>query len=127
MVSCKATRTVDKNMDFDESANTETRIVKRASDTLYYTVPKFKYKDTTITTISRENTVLSTRYNNQGQIETIMCIPPEILEYFATTNSRKEVQESKTTEVEWRTLDWFYLGSIGAIFLLLLIKLPRLK
>ena len=127
VVSCKGSRTLDRGRDFDEGMTTETRITARPSDTLVYTVPVFRYRDTTITTVSRNNTRLEMVYDTAGRIQTIYCIPPEILEYLDRSSKEKSEDTYKKVESEWRTIDYFYLASIIAIFLLLLIKLPSLK
>ena len=125
LASCKALRNVEKTSESSEASESETTITVRKSDTLEYIVPRVTYKDTTITHVSEEKVILKTKYDSTGRIEQIYCIPPEILEYMTRSSQSKDQEREKEVSSEWRTLDWFYIAAIVAIFLLLLIKIPR--
>ena len=125
--SCSIQRNLDKGTDFDQVRTVETITLKRKPDTLFYTVPRAKYKDTTITRVSEERTILKTVYSKEGRIDTIYCIAPPVEETSIKEKTVTSNDTYKRVDSKWRTIDWFYIGALVAIFLLLLIKLPSLK
>ena len=63
--------------DIDYSEQIETKEVRKG-DTVTFVVPKITYKDTIITTVSRQGTILKTYYDNNGNISKSDCISAEI-------------------------------------------------
>lgn len=125
--SCSIQRNLDKGTDFDQVRTVETITLKRNPDTLFYTVPRAKYKDTTITRVSEERTILKTVFSKEGRVDTIYCIAPPVEETSVKEKTVTSDDSYKKVDSKWRTIDWFYLAAIAAIFLLLWIKLPSLN
>ena len=63
--------------DFETNERIETKEVRKG-DTVTYIVPNVIYKDTVITTVSRQGTILKTYYDKQGNISKSDCISAEI-------------------------------------------------
>jgi hypothetical protein len=63
--------------DFETNERIETKEVRKG-DTVTYIVPNVIYKDTVITTVSRQGTILKTYYDKQGNISKSDCISSEI-------------------------------------------------
>ena len=63
--------------DFETNERIETKEVRKG-DTVTYIVPNVIYKDTVITTTSRQGTILKTYYDKQGNISKSDCISSEI-------------------------------------------------
>lgn len=63
------------NIDFAERI--ETKEIRKG-DTVTYVVPNVIYKDTIITTVSRQGTILKTYYDSNGKVSQSDCIGAEI-------------------------------------------------
>lgn len=76
--SCDIQKEASKQKnDIDFTERIETKEIRKG-DTVTYIVPIIKYKDTIITTISRQGTILKTYYDNKGNISQSECIGAEI-------------------------------------------------
>lgn len=152
LVSCNASRQLTRS-DQSESANSgREELTVRPGDTVSWTSPnvtrgpiavfdpainswtvrdttlyRYHFKDTTITRVSKNNTVLQVKYDSTGQVARVDCITPELLQYLKEWNNFQKEDNQKEVAATMRTIDWFYLAAIVAIFLLLLIKLPSLR
>lgn len=88
--------------DIDFTERIETKEIRKG-DTVTYIVPVIKYKDTVITTVSRQGTVLKTYYDNQGNISKSDCISAEIelLRNEIRTLNDKTTTKEKTKEEKY--------------------------
>ena len=109
--SCAVTK--DKK-DIQATEKIETREVRKG-DTVTYVVPNIIYKDTVITTTSKQGTVLKTYYNSSGQISKADCIGAEI--ELLRSEMRTYTDNSKTKE---STPDWYIYVLIGVVVIVLL-------
>ncbi|WP_299116966.1 hypothetical protein [uncultured Winogradskyella sp.] len=96
--SCDIQKKAIKNKEDRTISEVEERTIKRAGDTVRYTVPKITYKDTTIYTVNRQGTTLRTVYDNSGQIEQIDCISSLIEVTERLERMTEEVIKSKDRE-----------------------------
>lgn len=96
--SCDIQKKAIKNKEDITTSEVQERTIKRAGDTVRYTVPKITYKDTTIYTVNRQGTTLRTVYGNSGQIEQIDCISSLIEVTERLERMTEEVIKSKDRE-----------------------------
>jgi uncharacterized membrane protein len=101
--------------DIETSERIETNEVRKG-DTVTYIVPNVIYKDTVITTISRQGTILKTYYDKQGNISKSDCISSEIdllrLELRNTIDKSKIKESVKEESFLKNPLIWIVLALI---------------
>lgn len=120
--SCDIQKEASKQKnDIDFTERIETKEVRKG-DTVTYIVPNVIYKDTVITTVSRQGTVLKTYYDNKGNISKSDCISAEIdllRNEIRTLNDQSKFKESSKTESIDNTFIYIIAGSTVLIFLIL--------
>lgn len=111
------------DIDFSEWVKTETF---RKGDTVTFVVPKITYKDTIITTISTQGTVLRNYYDSNGNIYKNDCLPAEISiineKLTKLTDQSKTKNSSKEEKID-NTFIYVIAGAIVLIFLIVIIAL----
>lgn len=76
--SCEIQKEASKQKnEIDFTEKIETKEIRKG-DTVTYIVPVIKYKDTVITTVSHQGTILKTYYDKDGNISQSDCISAEI-------------------------------------------------
>lgn len=80
LFSCDITKEAFKSKNDIESEETIKTETYRKGDTVTYQVPRIKYKDTVITTVSTQGTILRNYYNRDGEIYKNDCRSAEIKE-----------------------------------------------
>ena len=110
LTSCAVTK--DKK-DIQSTEKIETREVRKG-DTVTYVVPNIIYKDTVITTTSKQGTILKTYYNSAGQISKTDCTAAEI--ELLRSEMRTYSDNSKTKE---STPQWYLYVLIGVVVVVL--------
>ncbi len=114
------------DIDFSEWAKTETF---RKGDTVTFVVPNVIYKDTVITTISTQGTILKTYYDNNGNISKSDCISSEIAlmeERLINLIDKSKTKESSKEEKIDNTFIYVIAGAIVLMFLIVIIYLKSL-
>ena len=120
--SCEIQKESSKQKnDIDFTERIETKEIRKG-DTVTYIVPVIKYKDTVITTVSRQGTVLKTYYDNQGNISKSDCIGAEIdiLRNEIRTLNDKSITKEKSKEEKY--FDNPFLWVIIAIAVIIILK-----
>lgn len=124
MTSCDIQKEASKtknDIDYSEWVKTETF---RKGDTVTYIVPKVVYKDTVITTVSTQGTILKTYYNSDGKISKSDCISSEIAlmeERIIKYIDKSKIKESvKKEEIGMQLIPWIVVG-IVTMFLIFMI------
>jgi len=124
--SCDIQKEASKQKnDIDFTERIETKEIRKG-DTVTYIVPNVIYKDTVITTVSRQGTVLKTYYDNQGNISKSDCISAEIdllRNEIRTLNDQSKFKESAKTESIDNTFIYIIAVAIVLMFLILVIFL----
>lgn len=107
--------------DTDYSENIKTKTY-RPGDTAKYTIPIIRYKDTLITTITRQGTVLNTVYDKNGNID-IECISSKIEEQREENRRfQQEMLAMQKDKTEKFNDGWIMYIVIGLLVFLLLKK-----
>ena len=112
-----------KDIDFSEWIKTETF---RKGDTVTFVVPNVIYKDTVITTVSTQGTILKTYYDTNGNISKSDCISSEIAliqERLTNLTDQSKTKESSKEENIDNTFIYVIAGSIVLMFLIVIIAL----
>jgi len=120
--SCEIQKEASKQKnDIDFTERIETKEIRKG-DTVTYIVPVIKYKDTVITTVSRQGTVLKTYYDNNGNISKSDCIGAEIelLRNEIRTLNDQTITKEKTKEEKY--FDNPFLWVIIAIAVIIILK-----
>lgn len=95
--------------------------IKRKGDTVFYSVPKVTYKDTTIYTVNKQGTTLRTVYNDSGNVSQIECFSSLI--DITERNSKlmeefiKDKAKEKTEEFDSSVILYGFLG-LGIIIII---------
>lgn len=109
--------------DIEQTERIETKEVRKG-DTVTYIVPVIKYKDTVITTVSRQGTVLKTYYDKNGNISKSDCIGAEIdlfrLEMRSLIDQSKNKQQEKREKFD-NTWIFAIMGGIVLMFFILIL------
>lgn len=111
------------DIDFSEWVKTETF---RKGDTVTFVVPNVIYKDTVITTVSTQGTILKTYYDNKGNISKSDCISSEmalIQERLTKLTDQSKTKESSKEEKIDNTFIYVIAGAIVLMFLIVIIAL----
>lgn len=111
------------DIDYTEWVKTETF---RKGDTVTFVVPNVIYKDTVITTISTQGTILKTYYDNNGNISKSDCISSEIAliqERLTKLTDQSKTKESSKKEKIDNTFIYVISGVIVLMFLIVIIAL----
>lgn len=111
------------DIDYTEWVKTETF---RKGDTVTFMVPNVIYKDTVITTISTQGTILKTYYDNNGNISKSDCISSEIAliqERLTKLTDQSKTKESSKKEKIDNTFIYVISGVIVLMFLIVIIAL----
>ena len=111
------------DIDFSEWVKTETF---RKGDTVTFVVPNVIYKDTVITTVSTQGTILKTYYDNKGNISKSDCISSEmalIQERLTNLIDQSKIKESSKEEKIDNTFIYLIAGVIVIMFLIVIIAL----
>lgn len=111
------------DIDFSEWVKSETF---RKGDTVTFVVPNVIYKDTVITTISTQGTILKTYYDNKGNISKSDCISSEmalIQERLTKLTDQSKIKESSKEENIDNTFIYVIAGAIVLMFLIVIIAL----
>ena len=103
MTGCKMLRKVKESTD--DTTSTEQTIQKtfRKGDTIYFDVPRAKYKDTTIYSVNRQGTTLRTVFNEEGNVSDIECLTSRIDELLQINKGLRESKSDRETESEKMT------------------------
>lgn len=116
---------------FKDKSDTDMKLSKethtfRKGDTVHYNVPVIHYRDTTITTVNRQGTILKTVYDNSGKVSSIDCYASQIEQLTRENAELKQSEKLKnSTKTEKADFGWmFYVFGtiivlIGIAFLLL--------
>ena len=119
--SCK---TLKDKKDIEQTKVTRTELYKKA-DTLQYSVPNVKYKDTTIYIRNFEkqgSNTLKIVYDKDGNTQQIDCISDAVKELNETIETLKD--NSKTKETEFNSINFIYIF-LGLAALLIVNKLSN--
>ena len=119
LTSCK---TLKDKKDIESTKITRSEIFKKA-DTLKYSVPNIKFKDTTIYVRNFEkpnSNTLKIVYDKQGNQTQIDCISDAVKQLNETIESLKD--NSKTKETEFKSANFLYIF-LGLASLLIVNKL----
>ena len=111
------------DIDFSEWVKTETF---RKGDKVTFVVPNVIYKDTVITTISTQGTILKTYYDTNGNISKSDCISSEIAliqERLTKLTDQSKTKESSKKESINNTFIYVIAGVIVLMFLIVIIAL----
>ena len=109
--------TKQKN-DIDQTEWSKTQTFRKG-DTVTYVVPVVRYKDTVITTVSTQGTILKTYYNDKGEISKADCISAEIEQIQETLKSLTDNSVNKTSEkTEGMDNTFILYGVIGLLVFL---------
>ena len=111
------------DIDFSEWVKTETF---RKGDTVTFVVPNVIYKDTVITTVNTQGTILKTYYDTNGNISKSDCISSEIAliqERLTNLTDQSKTKESSKEENIDNTFIYVIAGSIVLMFLIVIIAL----
>lgn len=111
------------DIDFSEWVKTETF---RKGDTVTFVVPKITYKDTVITTVSTQGTILKTYYDTNGNISKSDCISSEmalIQERLTNLTDKSKSKESSKEEKIDNTFIYVIAGATVLMFLIVIIAL----
>jgi hypothetical protein len=106
--------------DIETSERIEIKEVRKG-DTVTYIVPNVIYKDTVITTVSRQGTILKTYYDKQGNISKSDCISSEIdllrLELRNLKDKSKIKESVKEESFLKNPLIWIIFALVAIVFL----------
>ena len=111
------------DIDFSEWVKSETF---RKGDTVTFVVPNVIYKDTVITTVNTQGTILKTYYDTNGNISKSDCISSEIAliqERLTNLTDQSKTKESSKEEKIDNTFIYVIAGSIVLMFLIVIIAL----
>ena len=111
------------DIDFSEWVKSETF---RKGDTVTFVVPNVIYKDTVITTVNTQGTILKTYYDTNGNISKSDCISSEIAliqERLTNLTDQSKTKESSKEENIDNTFIYVIAGSIVLMFLIVIIAL----
>ena len=111
------------DINYSEWVKTETF---RKGDTVTFVVPNVIYKDTVITTISTQGTILKTYYDNNGNISKSDCISSEmalIQERLTKLTDQSKTKESSKEEKIDNTFVYVIAGVIVLMFLIVIMAL----
>lgn len=98
--SCDIQKRNIKNKEDRTVSELSERTIKRKGDTVTYTIPNIKLKDTTIYTVNRQGTTLRTVYNEVGNVEQIDCFSSLIEITERNEKLLQEVLKSKDKDKE---------------------------
>ena len=111
------------DINYSEWVKTETF---RKGDTVTFVVPNVIYKDTVITTVSTQGTILKTYYDNKGNISKSDCISSEIAlmeERLINLIDKSKSKESSKEEKIDNTFIYVIAGTFVLMFLIVIIAL----
>jgi hypothetical protein len=98
----------------------------RKGDTVTFIIPKITYKDTVITTVSTQGTILKTYFDKSGQVVKSDCISSEIellrLEMRTIVDQSKTKDKQKTEQYGVGLIPWLF-GVIAFLGLSVIIAL----
>ena len=126
LLSCDIKKEASKtknDIDYSEWVKTQT---VRKGDTVTFVIPNVIYKDTVITTVSTQGTILKTYYDNKGNISKSDCISSEIAlmeERLINLIDKSKSKESSKEEKIDNTFIYIIAGAIVLIFLISIIAL----
>ena len=99
--SCDIQKEASKQKnDIEFTERIETKEIRKG-DTVTYIVPVIRYKDTVITTVSRQGTILKTYYDTKGNISKSDCIGAEIdllRNEIRTLNDQSKIKDKSKEE-----------------------------
>lgn len=126
IASCDIQKQASKQKnDIDFTERIETKEIRKG-DTVTYIVPNVIYKDTVITTVSRQGTILKTYYDSNGKVSQSDCISAEIdllrLELRTLIDQSKTKEKSKDEKVGMQFIPWI-IGGVVVMFLILVLFL----
>lgn len=114
LFSCDIQKKAIKTKEDRTVSELTERTIKRKGDTVTYTIPNIKLKDTTIYTVNREGTTLRTVYNDQGNISNIECYSSliDVTERLAIVTEEfiKSKDREKTEEFDSSIILYGFLG-----------------
>lgn len=126
LTSCdilKQSRKEKKDVTTNEKI--ETREVRKG-DTVTYIIPNIRYKDTIITTVSTQGTILKTYFDKSGQVVKNDCISAEIellrLEMRTIIDQSKTKESTKTEKIGMDLIPYLF-GVIAFLGLVVVIAL----
>ena len=111
------------DINYSEWVKTETF---RKGDTVTFVVPNVIYKDTVITTVSTQGTILKTYYDTNGNISKSDCISSEIAlmeERLINLIDKSKSKESSKEEKIDNTFVYVIAGVIVLMFLIVIMAL----
>ena len=110
-------KTLKDKKDIESTKTTRIELYKKA-DTLQYSVPNVKYKDTTIYVRNFEKSgsnTLKIVYDKQGNQTQIDCISDAVRELNETIESLKDNSKTKETEFKSSNFLYIFLGLAGLL------------
>lgn len=126
LFSCDIKKEASKtknDIDYSEWVKTETF---RKGDTVTYIIPNIRYKDTVITTVSTQGTILKTYFDKSGQVVKNDCISSEIellrLEFRTLIDQSKTKESTKTEKIGMDLIPYLF-GVIAFLGLVIVIAL----
>lgn len=125
--SCDIQKRAIKDKQDRTVSELQERSFTRKGDTLTYTIPNIKYKDTTIYTVNRQGTTLRTVYDNRGELSQIDCISSliQVTERLEKTleeqikQKDKEKEENFDSSVVLYVVIGFAIILLGAFYILI--------
>lgn len=108
--------------DIDFTERIETKEIRKG-DTVTYIVPVIRYKDTIITTVSHQGTILKTYYDKEGNISKSDCISAEIdllrneIRILSDQSKTKESSKEENLNTDWILI----LGGVLVLMFFILI------
>lgn len=104
--------------DFEETIKTQSF---RMGDTISLPVYNYVYKDTVITTVSTQGTILKTYYDKSGNVNNIDCISSKVDELKEENRRFQQQMLNKDKEKEENFDSTAFLYLIGGIALIIII------
>ena len=122
-VSCDILKKSTKEKeDVSIKDNIETKTFRKG-DSVSFRPGNITYKDTTIYRVSKENTVLRTVYDNNGNIRDIDCYASRIEELTKRNFELEQFKKNKTKEKEEKFDSSFILYIVGGLVVLGIVAL----
>ncbi len=122
LTGCKLLKKVDKT---DRQIDSTEKIIERTSrsgDTVTYTVPQIRYRDTTIYTVNRVGTRIETRYDDRGEIDLINCISSEIEMFREELRSMRFDEKVKQKEEKAEPDKWFWIWTMIVAYVIFIVS-----
>ncbi len=119
--SCDVHKEATKSkIDTNLKDATETKRLRKGDSVAYYPKRNIILKDTTIYRVSKENTVLRTVYDSQGNISSVDCTAAQIEELTRRNVELEQTIKDKTSSKDVEAnMDWVLYLVIGAVVIIM--------